>query len=329
LAILEKAFADEGERGVKALADARDRAKELKVEIKGVVKATFETAEGFAKWADKQLEILDQQKLQKDLAREAAKAAEDAAMAQHEMILNFTMLRDIEKEMADEAEKMAAAMFKVMEKKRLDEFNEKMRTWKSTFEEVKSAAMAVGGILVDNVMKSIDAAVEGTFRWRKALQETAKDLAKMLLRQALMAAVQFGAGALAGAFAGPAPTPPGGGAGGGMPARAPFSFAMRSGGVLGGFPSAQQGMLFNNDQLVRVGDNQSRKEAGIFPLARGRHGRLGVEAVGAQPTPIQVNFNINTIDERGVEGWLFENRHKMADVTGLSHSEGRTGRSSF
>ena len=226
---------------------------------------------------------------------------------------------------ADEAEKMAAAMFKVMEKKRLGEFNEKMRAWKSTFDEVKNAAMAVGGILVDNVMRSIDAAVEGTFRWKKALQDTAKELGKMLLRQALMAAVQFGAGALAGAAAGPRPTPPGGG----LPAREPFSLAMRRGGVLGGFPSAQRGMLFNNDQLVRVGDNMSRKEAGIFPLARGRHGKLGVEAVGAQPPPMQINFNINTIDERGVEGWLFENRHKMADMTGLSRQEGRTGRSSF
>ncbi len=228
---------------------------------------------------------------------------------------------------ADKAKDMKDALETAVDPSRLDEFNEKMRAWQSTFDKVKSSAMAVGGILVDNIMRSIDQAVEGTFRWRKALQETAKDLGKMLLRQALMAAVQYGAGALAGAAAGPRPTAGGGGIPAG--AREPFSFGMARGGVLGGFPSAQRGMLFNGDQLVRVGDNASKKEAGIFPLARGRHGKLGVEAVGAQPAPMQVIFNVNTIDERGVEGWLFENRHKMADMTGLSNSEGRTGRSSF
>lgn len=230
---------------------------------------------------------------------------------------------------AEKAEEVKDALVTATDPSRLDEFNEKMQTWKNRFDEVKSAAMAVGGILVDNIMRSIDAAIEGTFNWRKALQETAKDLAKMLLRQALMAAVQFGAGALAGAAAGPRPGP--GGPMEALPGTEVTFGAMRRGGVLGGFPSAQRGMLFNGDQLVRVGDNMSGREAGmgVFPIARGRHGRLGVEAVGAQPAPTQVNFNINAIDSRGVEGWLFENRHKMADMTGLSRQEGRAQKSSF
>lgn len=307
-----------GERGAVALALAEKQARLMAKQVERAAVAAKKVAEE-AKQLDpsKWLQLA-----------QAATVAEGPAM---EYVLTLDMIADAWEKIQKEAKKAEETQKKIFDTRNLKEANDALREWQQTLNEVKDAATAVGSILVNNIMRSIEAAQQGTLRWKQALVETAQELGKMLLRQALMAAVQFGAGALAGAVAGPAPvgyTPPPPGAT--VPPAPPPPGGFAKGGRVWGIGSAQTGTIFQGDQLIRVGDNRSKQEGGIFPLARGKHGEMGVQAVGGGGGPSMViNFNLQNIDAKGTEEWLWENRGKMGDMMGINRAEGRTDRPSF
>ena len=266
-----------------------------------------------------------------DKAEALAKAAKRAAASTKEMEKHTSNVAKNLVKAAAEAVKNAAAMaeaanaFKdATDEARLAESKKGLDEWRESLMQVRDAAASVGNVLVNNIMASLDDALEGTFRWKKALQDVAQDLGKMLMRQALMAAVQFGANALASAAGG------GGFSRGEGINQQPAGYG-RGGVVLGGIglPSAQTGTVVRGPTPLVAGDDRSGVGEGILPLRKTRGGELGVQATGGQAAPMQVTFNINTIDAKGTDEFLHANRGKLGDMMGVNQTEGHRSRSSF
>jgi hypothetical protein len=245
-----------------------------------------------------------------------------AVSLQIDMENNYKALRDIERKRAEDLAKDNERTIQAAQEMAKIRYSEELEKQRKVYQKIFDQVTAIGGVLASGIERSIDQALEGTFRWQKALQDTARDLAKLLLRQAIAAGIQLAAGAIAGAAAptpaGPSPTPE---------YRPPVSFWTARGAVVRGgvgLPSFQRGGVITGPTALVAGDNRSRQE-GLLPLERMPGGDLGVKASGGGT----VVFNINTIDSRGVEQFLFENREKIQRVTGMSQDEGRTGRGSM
>lgn len=282
---LQEEFAKHGERGAEALALAKQQAMLLKTETKEAAKAA--------------------KRMEKPTAEVAANMEKAAAAAAAQKAATAESAEAIKK-----FEEMQA--------------EQKLDRIKQRFDEIKSAAVAVGNVIGNNIMRGIDDAIEGTFRWKKALQGVAQDLGKLLLRMAIQAGIQFAAGAVSGALAGGGASIPA------APVIPPAPAGAKGMAVFGGMgvPSFQGGGIVRGTTLAQIGDNRSKVE-GVFPLARGRFGEMGVQAVGAQQAPMQITFNVTAIDAKGTEDWLFENRHKIGEVMNVNAIEGRSQRSNF
>jgi hypothetical protein len=177
--------------------------------------------------------------------------------------------------------------------------------WKSfASESVGSVASALKSGIVDNVMK----AAQGMQKWGEAgkqillglaqsLGEVALQLAGVVLQQLALNAAQNTSGWVTTILKV---------LGGTVTSKA-------NGGVMaGGFnaiPRAATGALFQGPQLAILGDNPSRMEAAV-PLPNGRE--IPVQLKGGDGGGMQLIFNINALDPRGVREMLMSEQGTIA-----------------
>jgi hypothetical protein len=140
------------------------------------------------------------------------------------------------------------------------------------FKKIKGLVESIGGVLEDHILRAIDAAVEGTFNWQRAVQGLLQDFGRMAAQAAIQAGIKIVGTAIGGAFAG-GPTP-----------------ASAQGNVFQGginIPRYQHGGIISGPQMALVGENQTRTEA-VVPLQRDAEGNLGVGSAGGGTTNIYI-----------------------------------------
>jgi len=172
------------------------------------------------------------------------------------------------------------------------------------YARIQGAIENIGGLLSDNIVRAIDAAVEGTFKWQQALQGLARDFARMATQQAMQALVKIASTAIAGAFSG-------GGASYGTGINQSASPYAKGGFVTGGIhlPRAAKGMTVKGETALIAGDNPTEEEY-VMPAVRDAQGNLGVKASGGGGTVI--NNYITAMDSQDVMRVLTNNPDAVA-----------------
>jgi len=110
-------------------------------------------------------------------------------------------LNKVLKEAHDIEMAVLAEQAKLIKEAEQADLDSKLSAAQKRFESIRGTVMRIGSVLEDNILRAIDAAVEGTFRWRRALQDTLKDLGMTMAKMGISAGLQLAATGVAGALA--------------------------------------------------------------------------------------------------------------------------------
>jgi lambda family phage tail tape measure protein len=212
-----------------------------------------------------------------EAGRGQAEAAAKVGFIQKELIENYQVLRQFEKERLDDAGKIND---KLREQRGL------IRQTLPQYQEMQAQFENMASIVGDSIVNAMGAAIDGTFKWRAALRGLLKDLALAIARMLIMR----GIGAI-GTAIGSAPSMTASAAWRPMAASAGSSVAFGKGGTWGwNGPRAAKGLMFNGPQIHRGALVGEAGPEAALPLAKDADGVLGVRVVGGGGGGVTVNI---------------------------------------
>jgi uncharacterized protein YigA (DUF484 family) len=168
---------------------------------------------------------------------------------------------------------VVASQAKMIEAAKKAETAVRLKETEERFRGIKAAVLEIGGVLEDNVLRALDSAVEGTFRWQKALQQTAKDFGMLFAKKATGALLELGATAVAGSLA-------------------------AKGGVFNAFSSRTpiksyaKGGITQGPEIAIIGEG--KKQEAVVPLDNGQ--KIPVEMKGGGESPAVVIYAMDGAD---------------------------------